>query len=55
VPTQLAIAVYLNVNGDVCIRQEGQYGADEDVYIVVTRQNLVPLIARLEQIERGDV
>jgi hypothetical protein len=51
---QSAIAVYTNGNDDVVIRQEGQYGYDDDVWILVSRQNLAPLIRRLQRLERGE-
>ncbi len=51
-PTQAAIAVYENQAGAVVIRQEGQYGPDEDVWIVIQRQNLAAVIAALEQKRR---
>jgi hypothetical protein len=35
VPEQAAVAVYTNPKGDVVIRQAGQYGPDEDHWIVV--------------------
>jgi hypothetical protein len=41
VPTQPAIAVYLNVNGAVCIRQEGQFGTDDDVWIYLAKDHAV--------------
>jgi hypothetical protein len=39
VRTQLAIAVYQNNHGEVVIRQEGQFGPDEEVFIVVAPAN----------------
>jgi hypothetical protein len=38
VKAQLAIAVYENQRGQVCIAQEGEYG-DDDVYITVAKDN----------------
>jgi hypothetical protein len=35
IPEQMAVAVYTNAHGNVVIRQAGQYGPDEDVWIVV--------------------
>jgi hypothetical protein len=49
VPHQAAIAVYFNPRGDVIIRQEGHYGTDEGQWIVVSKENLVPLILRLQK------
>ena len=43
VPEQAAIAVYLNGKGDICIRQAGQYGPDEDQWVVVTPGNAAKL------------
>jgi hypothetical protein len=51
---QSAIAVYPNDNDDIVIRQQGDTGYVEDKWIVVSRQNLVPLIAALQRIERGE-
>jgi hypothetical protein len=34
VPTQYAIAIYCNGKNDVCIRQESQFGDDEDVVLL---------------------
>jgi hypothetical protein len=50
VPHQAAIAVYENPRGEIVIRQEGHYGPDEDHWIVVSRENLVALILRLQEI-----
>jgi hypothetical protein len=35
VPEQAAIAVYTNPKGNIVIRQAGQYGPDEDQWIVL--------------------
>lgn len=35
IPEQAAIAVFVNPQGDVVIRQAGQYGPDEDMWIIV--------------------
>jgi len=53
IPTQPAIAVYFNPHGEIVIRQEGQYGYDEDHWIYIRPQNLRFLIRRLEEIENG--
>jgi hypothetical protein len=45
VPGQQAIACYLNPKGAVVIRQEGQYGIDEDVWVVVAPAH-VPTLCR---------
>jgi hypothetical protein len=45
VPGQAAIACYLNPKGAVVIRQEGQYGIDEDVWVVVAPAH-VPMLCR---------
>jgi hypothetical protein len=47
---QMAIAVYTNPSDDVVIRQEGLYGTSEDSWIVISRQNLVPLISALQRL-----
>ena len=55
VQQQLAIAVYTNGNDDIVIRQEGpQFPPDDDVWVVISRQNLAPLISRLSRLERGE-
>lgn len=40
---QAAIAVYQNSRGDLVIRQEGQYGPDEDQVVIVTPENAAEL------------
>jgi hypothetical protein len=55
VPAQPAIAVYFNPRGEVVIRQEGQYGYDDDHWIYVQIQNLDPLIDQLQRIARGEI
>lgn len=45
VPGQAAIACYLNPKGAVIVRQEGQYGSDEDVWIVLA-PTYVPMLCR---------
>jgi hypothetical protein len=37
IPTQPAIAVFENTNGAVCIRQEGQFGTDEDAWVFFSK------------------
>jgi hypothetical protein len=54
IPQQDAIAVYRNPDGAVVIRQAGKYGVEEDTWIVVNQTNLVPLIAKLQRLERGE-
>jgi hypothetical protein len=51
VPSQPAIAVYTNPDDAIVIRQEGQYGPDEDHWVYVHRQNLHALIRRLQEFE----
>ncbi len=51
IPTQPAIAVYLNRCDEIVIRQEAPY-PDEDQFIRIRRENLWPLIHRLTEIER---
>ena len=48
VPHQAA-AVYFKPRGYVVISQEGHYGTDEDQWIVFSKENLVPLILRLQE------
>lgn len=50
---QAAIAVYSNPSDDIVIRWRGSW-PDDDVYGIVTRQNLAQLISRLQQFERGE-
>jgi hypothetical protein len=38
--------------GEVVIGQESQFHSDEDPFVYVRRQNVRPLIERLQQIER---
>lgn len=35
IPEQAAIAVYTNPHGNIVVRQAGQYGPDEDTWIVL--------------------
>jgi hypothetical protein len=51
VPTQMGLAVYENPHGDIVIRQAAQY-PDEDVWVVVSKENLVSLILRLQELSR---
>src|SRR5271165_1450991 len=53
IQAQPAIAIYFNRRDEVVIRQESQFG-DEDHFVYVRHENLRLLIARLQQIERGD-
>jgi hypothetical protein len=39
VPEQAAIAVYVNLSGNVVVRQEGRFGVDEDHWIVIHPSN----------------
>jgi hypothetical protein len=48
IPDQPAIAVYWNPTGAVVIRQEGQYGPEEDHFVYVRLHNLPLLIAKLQ-------
>ena len=41
IPTQPAIAVFENSNGAVCIRQEGQYGPEDDTWVYFTKDRAV--------------
>jgi hypothetical protein len=43
VPEQAAIAVYTNPKGHIVIRQAGQYGPDEDQWIVVAPMHALAL------------
>lgn len=47
VPTQLGIAVYRNIEGNIVIRQEADWNDEEDTVIVVREVFLAPLIDRL--------
>jgi hypothetical protein len=51
VPEQHATAVYLCSEDSVVIRQ--QNWPDDDSFVVVQRQNLCPLIQRLQHFEEG--
>lgn len=48
IPFQPATATYLNSFGQIVIRQEDQFG-DEDDVIFISRENLPALIRRLQQ------
>jgi hypothetical protein len=52
IPRQPAIAVYFNKCDEIVIRQGADY-PDEDRFVYVRRENLAPLIHRLQEIERG--
>jgi len=47
VPSQPAIAIYLNPHDAVVIRQEGHYGPDEDQWVYVTKENVPRLVQAL--------
>ncbi len=52
IPSQAAVAVYINVNDAIVIRQENRPDDDDDSIIVIERKNLRQLIERLEEMER---
>ena len=39
VKTRMGIAVFWNVHGDICVRQEGQYHPDEDMWVTFSRED----------------
>jgi hypothetical protein len=47
VPSQPAIAVYLNSNDAVMIRQKGHYGLDEDQFVYITKVNVPKVVQAL--------
>lgn len=53
-PTVRGVAVYFNPVGHIVIRQEAGPLDDEDVWIVVPRENLGALIAALTQLEQAE-
>lgn len=49
-----AVAVYLNQNDDVVIRQQQDWNSDEDSLVIVPRAQLRPLIEALQaELEDG--
>jgi hypothetical protein len=56
IPEQRRIAVYVLESDEdqVCIRQEGDDLYVDEAFVWVRRQNLGPLISRLQEIERGE-
>src|SRR5271163_3040209 len=48
VRTQMAISVYLNTHGELVIRQEGRYHPDEDVWIVISPENVPKVIVAMD-------
>jgi len=54
VPKQLAIAVYINQNDDIVIRQEDDlYDEEREGFIWIRRENLLALINKLTEIHRS--
>lgn len=50
VPTQRGIAVYVNPNNEIVIRQESADGADEDNFVFFHAEFVDKLIERLKQV-----
>lgn len=51
VPRQGAIAVYLNDNKDLVIREEGE--VQEDHYVVISRRHADLVLKRIEELMKG--
>jgi hypothetical protein len=47
VPGQPAIAVFIDADGQVIIRQQGAYGVDDDAWVTVHPDNVEPLLLSL--------
>jgi len=51
VPEQRAIAIYMNDEGQVVIRErDGGICGEEDAFIVIARESVGPVIERLKQL-----
>jgi len=49
VRTQMAISVYRNGDGDLVIRQEGQFHPSEDVWVVIAPHHVPSVISAMER------
>jgi hypothetical protein len=54
IPSQDAIACYYNDRGAIVIRQQAGFYDSEDHVIIVRPEYIVPLISKLQRLERGE-
>ena len=51
-----AIAVYINGNNDVVIRQQkGEHEHDQDSFVVLPKDRISALITQLKKVSKGEV
>jgi len=55
VRTQMGIAIFENVRGEICVRQEGMFHPDEDQWITFGRDNAAAIARRILEVARVDL
>jgi hypothetical protein len=55
IPSQLAVAVYVNPKGEIVIRQQSDPSRDEDTYVVIAKSYVPIVIAALQRHLKDEV